>query len=133
MRKHLSVLIASLFIGFTFGCDKQDEPIYSSTATYEAKCPAGYEGSPITKIEQATSTISQLDAEEKALSAAKEAAEEELVCNQIVNENPTRVGTTSGSTTGSSTSGTTTGTTSGTTTGSTSGGTNNGGGNGNNG
>src|SRR5687767_10039548 len=96
MRKHLSILITTLIIGFTFGCDKQEETIYSSTITYVAKCPAGYEGSPVTKIEQATSTISQLDAEEKAFSAAKEAADQELVCNQIVEKNPASVGTTSG-------------------------------------
>jgi hypothetical protein len=58
------------------------KPIYSSTQSYTAKCPAGVYGADVTKSATVTSLISQSDANTRALDIAKAEAEAVLDCEQ---------------------------------------------------
>lgn len=59
-----------------------DTPVvYQGTAKYTANCPAGSTGSPVTVTGTATSTISQSDADLKALQQAVAVANSQLQCS----------------------------------------------------
>lgn len=68
--------------------------VYSSTKDFTARCPQGTIGSPVTATGTASSTISQIDADIKASTLARAAANERVKCracsgqtltNQVVN------------------------------------------------
>jgi hypothetical protein len=63
-------------------CTPNQTTTYSSTKTYTATCPTGYEGSN-TSTQTRTSTISQADADSKAYNAAKDDAESNLYCTYV--------------------------------------------------
>jgi len=61
---------------------------YNTLQSFTATCPVGYEGAPVTVSSAANSfvsSISQADANAKALSAATLAAQQQLVCTPINN------------------------------------------------
>lgn len=62
------------------GCPCEAVRTYESTQSYTASCVTG-QGPAITKTASATSSISQTDADDKALSQAKAEAEAELICS----------------------------------------------------
>ncbi|MFD2717900.1 DUF5977 domain-containing protein [Hymenobacter monticola] len=56
---------------------------YTSTQTYTASCPDGYDGNPVTKTVTFVSTVSQDDADSFALASAQVEALAELVCTYV--------------------------------------------------
>jgi hypothetical protein len=76
--------------------DSGGDTTFTSTRSYTASCPGGTTGSAVTRSATATSTVSQADADARALDAAQDLAEAALVCtrplatNDILNFNATQ-------------------------------------------
>lgn len=72
------------------GCPCRATREYTSTQSYVASCVTGT-GNPVKKTASATSSISQVDADTKALEQAKAEAEAELVCSWTATQSFTAV------------------------------------------